>query len=77
MKGKAGSEDGWFQRPGPEEDEASWPAASACQRDRISNKGASDTEKADRGAASLRKLWSQDRVESPVVTPYVLDSDSE
>jgi len=38
---------------------------SAYHRDRISNKGASDIEEADRGAASLGKLRSQDRVESP------------
>jgi len=49
--------------PGPEEDEAARPAASAaCQRDRISNKWASDIEEADRGAASLQKLRPQGRV---------------
>jgi len=56
MKGKAVSEDGWSKdreekNPGPQEDETALPAVSACQRDRISNKRASDIEKADRGAA--------------------------
>jgi len=55
MKGNAGSEDGWSEdreekHPGPQEDEAARPAVSACKRDRISNKGASDLEEADRGA---------------------------
>jgi len=83
IKGNVGGEDGWSKdiekmHPGPEEDEAARPAASAaCQRDRISNKGASDIEEADRGTAALQKLRPQGRVESPVTTRYLLDSHSE
>jgi len=60
MKGKGVSEDGWSKdreekNPCPQEDETALPAVSACQRDRISNRRASDIEKADRSAASLRK----------------------
>jgi len=82
LKGKAGSEDCWSKgreekHPGPQEGEAARPAVSACRRNRISNKGASDLEEADRGAVSPRKLRSQHKLEPPVATRYVLDSDSE
>jgi len=46
-------------------------------KDREKKAPGSEEDGAARPTASLRKLHSQDQVESPVATRYVLDSDSE
>jgi len=46
-------------------------------KDREEKAPGSEEDGAARPTASLQKLRSQDQVESPVATRYVLDSDSE